>query len=100
MFLFLVLFFFFSKTRKIMEYEIGMKLRFVPVDKTFEVEQVSVVGLRKAGSAKLSNGWLADAYGVCEGNASSKGANVYLPDEVIAKPSKMKNRRMQRGGNE
>lgn len=64
-----------------MKYEIGMKLQFVPVDKGLKIEEVTVTGLRKGCCAKLSNGWLADSSGVCEGNATHKGARVCLPEE-------------------
>lgn len=82
-----------------MQYEIGMKLKFVPVDKTLKCEHVSVTGLRKGGCAKLSNGWLVDAFGICEGNATHKGARVCLPDEspvpVPEKPWRHKHKPMR-----
>lgn len=67
-----------------MQYTEGMRLRFIPIDESLQESEVTVVGLRKGGCAKLSNGWLVDAYGVCEGNASHKGARVCLLGEAPA----------------
>lgn len=83
-----------------MKYTVGMKLKFVPEDKALKASEVTVEGMRKGGSAKLSNGWLADAFGYCEGNATQKGARVVFPDAEVPAPSKMKARRTKRGANE
>lgn len=88
-----------------MNYQIGLKLKFIPNDHPTTPIEVEVIGLRKGGCAKLSNGWLADAYGVCEGNAMHKGARVCLPDEAPlpqpVKRGKYKHRRAKmRGINE
>jgi len=59
-----------------MEYVIGMKLIFEYEDKSKSDELVEVVGLRKNGVAKLSNGWAVDEFGVAEGNSYIKGGRV------------------------
>lgn len=59
-----------------MKYQLGKRLRYIPKSKLEEVKTVEVVGLRKNGAAKLSNGWLADEDGVVEGSARIPGGRV------------------------
>jgi hypothetical protein len=59
-----------------MQYEIGMKLKYVPDSKFEEVELVEVVGHRKRGAAKLSNGWVVDEDGIAEGTGRIPGGRV------------------------
>lgn len=59
-----------------MIYEIDKPLLFVPDSKFDRLTLVKVVGLRKHGSAKLSNGWLVDDMGVAEGTNRVPGGHV------------------------
>lgn len=62
-----------------MNYEVGMKLKYVPDNRFESIEVVEVTGIRKKG-AKLSNGWLADENGTVEGTKSRPGGKVVLID--------------------
>jgi hypothetical protein len=59
-----------------MNYELDQPLLFVPDSKFDKQTLVKVVGLRKGGSAKLSNGWLVDSMGVAEGTNRIPGGRV------------------------
>lgn len=61
-----------------MNYQIGQKLKYVPASQFEKPETVEVVGLRKRGTAKLSNGWIADEDGIVEGSARIPGGHVVL----------------------
>lgn len=59
-----------------MKYELDKPLLFVPDSKFDRPVLVKVIGLRKHGSAKLSNGWLVDDIGVAEGTNRIPGGHV------------------------
>lgn len=59
-----------------MKYEIYQELLFIPDSRFENTQRVMVVGLRKHGSAKLSNGWLVDADGIAEGTGRIPGGHV------------------------
>lgn len=59
-----------------MNYKIGSKYKYIPNSKFEEVVIVEIVGLRKSGSAKLSNGWVVDEFGIAEGTGRIPGGRI------------------------
>jgi hypothetical protein len=59
-----------------MNYEIGQTFLWKPINQFDKSEIVTVVALRKGGHAKLSNGWVVDAYGYAEGTKMMPGGRV------------------------
>ncbi len=59
-----------------MNYQIGMKLIWIPDSKFDAHEGVTVTELRSRGQARLSNGWTVNADGVAEGNRRVSGGKV------------------------
>jgi hypothetical protein len=59
-----------------MDFEIGQRLIYSPFSMFDPTEVVTVVGLRKRGHAKLSNGWTVDEDGIAEGTSRIPGGSV------------------------
>lgn len=57
-------------------YEIGLQFLWKPINQFDKTEVVTVVDLRRGGKAKLSNGWVVDAYGGAEGTKMMPGGHV------------------------
>lgn len=59
-----------------MKYEVGKKFKYIPDSKFEDVIEVEIIGLRKRGHAKLSNGWVVDETGVAEGTGRIPGGRI------------------------
>lgn len=64
-----------------MEFEIDQRLLYVPFSQFDPSEIVTVIGLRKRGHAKLSNGWTVDEDGIAEGSGRQPGGSVKTIEE-------------------
>ena len=49
---------------------------YVPDSKFDQTEIVEIVGLRKRGHAKLSNGWVVDEQGIADGTGRTPGGHI------------------------
>lgn len=59
-----------------MNFEIGQRFIYKPASQFDKTEEVTVVGLRKRGYAKLSNGWTVDEDGIAKGTDRVPGGRV------------------------
>jgi len=66
-----------------MNFELGQHFVFHPFSQFDAPEEVTIVGLRKHGHAKLSNGWTVDEDGIAEGTGRQPGGRILIIKDSI-----------------